>query len=169
MCLAWLLCDGSFASSVTHSKLYSGCSLMDTRIKTGKTGRLGPLGAVSLLSRQGSCPAPRGTLGPAWAPGGSGVDRQARAPHIPLSLGSMTQDPPGACRPGSSAPVPTGGRMRPGFLTLGPAKPPEHPVLPFPGGEPLTVPPSLCLKGQGPGQQHRYLLTLDFLTCQEGK
>ena len=46
---------------------------MDTRIKTGKTGRLGPLGAVSLLSRQGSCPAPRGTLGPAWAPGGSGL------------------------------------------------------------------------------------------------
>lgn len=151
------------------TKLYSGCFLMDTRIKMGKTGGLGPLGAVSLGSGQGFCPATQGTSGPAWAPGGGGADRQARAPHTPLSLGSMTQDPPGASRPGSSAPVPTGGRKRPGFLTLSPAKPPEHPVLLFPGSEPLAVPPFLHLQGQGLGQQHRYLLTLDVLTCQRGK
>ena len=151
------------------TKLYSGCFLMDTRIKMGKTRGLGPLGAVSLGSGQGLCPATRGTSGPAWAPGGGGADRQARAPHTPLSLGSMTQDPPGASRPGSSAPVPTGGRKRPGFLTLSPAKPPEHPVLLFPGSEPLAVPPFLHLQGQGLGQQHRSLLTLDVLTCQRGK
>ena len=143
-------------------------------LRWGKTAGLVPPGAVSPLSGHGSCPATRGTSGPAWAPGGGGGRPSAQGSTHTAFFGERHPGPTWGLQAWALTSVPAGGKKRPGSPTLGPVEPPEHPVPLFPGGKPLAVlaaprPPFLHLQGRGWGPQDSYLLTLDFLACQSSK